>query len=106
MVLTSTFLRNSFLAAGSALGFYFNEGKVTVNAQKHCFQEQPIRNEIYNKISKNPCMYCWFCMKENHNVEFALSEAQQSQRRRALHNSCSWNSRCEKANTLDLSKII
>ena len=25
---------------------------------------------------------------------------------RVLHKTCSWNSRCEKANTLNLSKII
>ena len=34
------------------LSFYFNEGKVTVNAQEPYFQEQLIRNEIskYQKI--------------------------------------------------------
>ena len=62
MVLTSTFLRNSFLAAGFSkvveyFGFLlespdFIEGKVTVNAQKYYFQEQLIRNERskYQKI--------------------------------------------------------
>ena len=30
----------------AALDFYFNEGKVTVNSQKHYLQEQLTRNKI------------------------------------------------------------
>ena len=43
MVLANNFLKNSFLAKGFRkvvdLGFYFNEGKVTVTAKKRYFQE-------------------------------------------------------------------
>ena len=51
MILTNIFLQNCFLTAGfskevDCFGFLLNEDKVTVNAQKHYFQEQLIRNEI------------------------------------------------------------
>ena len=51
MILTNIFLQNCFLTAGfskevDSFGFSLNEDKVTVNAQKHYFQEQLKRNEI------------------------------------------------------------
>ena len=57
MDLTNTFSPNSFLVAGfskvaTALGSYFTDGRMTLNAQKRYFQEQLVRNEIskYQKI--------------------------------------------------------
>ena len=40
-----------------------------MNTQECYFQDQLIRNEIHNELSKDPHTYCWVCMKENHNSE-------------------------------------